>query len=330
MQFKKLKNSDLEVSAVTFGAWAAGGWLWGGTEKSEAVKAIKASYDLGVTSIDTAPVYGQGTSELIVGEAIKDIPRDKVQILTKYGLDWESNTGEFFFKSEMNDGTPIDIYRNSSKQRIIKECEDSLKNLGTDYIDLYQIHWPDPTTAIQETMEAVDQLIKEGKVRYAGVCNYSKEEMMEAEKYISLVSNQVKYSMITRKIEEELIPYTIGNNKAILAYSPLERGLLTGKVKTDTTFGKGDNRADSKFYSNENIININAFLREIKPIADDHHISITQLVIAWTLAQPGITVALVGARDAQQSTHNAKAAEVKLSDIEISSINEKLTLLTLN
>ena len=171
MKFKRLANSDLDLSVVTFGAWAAGGWLWGGTERSKAIEAIRTSDEMGVTSIDTAPVYGQGTSAIIVGEAIKDIPRDKVQILTKYGLDWDTKNGEFFFSSEMNDGTPIEIYRNASKERIKKECENSLKNLGTDYIDLYQIHWPDPTTPIQETMEAVDQLIKECKVRYAGVCN---------------------------------------------------------------------------------------------------------------------------------------------------------------
>jgi len=330
MKFRKLGHSDLELSAVTFGAWAAGGWLWGGTERSKAVKAIQASYDIGVTSIDTAPVYGQGTSEIIVGEAIKDIPRDKVQILTKYGLDWESTNGEYFFSSKMNDGTAIDIYRNSSKERIIKECEDSLRNLGTDYIDLYQIHWSDPTTPIQETMEAVDRLVKEGKVRLAGVCNYSKEEMIEAEKYITLVSNQVKYSMLSRTIEDELVPHTIEKNKAILAYSPLERGLLTGKIKTDTKFAEGDNRADSKFYSSENIIKINNFLNEIKPIANDHNLSITQLVIAWTLAQPGITIALVGARDAEQSTHNATAGEVELSEDEINLINRKIALLNLD
>lgn len=330
MKLKKIGDSDLELSAVTFGAWAAGGWLWGGTERSKAVRAILASYEMGVTSIDTAPVYGQGLSELIVKEAIKEIPRDKVQILTKYGLDWENKRGEFFFSSKMNDGAPIDIYRNASKERIIKECESSLRNLGTDYIDLYQIHWPDPTTPIQETMGAVDQLIKEGKVRYAGVSNYSKEEMIEAEKYITLISNQVKYSMLNRKIEKELIPHTIKINKAILAYSPLERGLLTGKITKNTKFKEGDNRTVSDLYSSVNIIKTNDFLRQIKFIADDHHISITQLVIAWTLAQSGITVALVGARDPEQSTHNAKAAEIKLDKNEIDYINERLALLELD
>ncbi|KAF0190303.1 MAG: aldo/keto reductase, partial [Bacteroidetes bacterium] len=184
-----------------------GGWMWGGTERSEAVKAIRAGFDYGMTSIDTAPAYGQGTSEEIVGEAIKGIPRDQVQILTKFGLSWEGTKGQFFFSSKNNQGKPIEIYRYSGKDSIIRECETSLRLLGTDYIDLYQIHWADPTTPIQETMEAVAQLIKEGKVRYAGVCNYDVDQMKEAAKYIELVSDQVPYSMIKRDIEQDLVPY---------------------------------------------------------------------------------------------------------------------------
>lgn len=329
MEFRKLGKSDLSVSVVTFGAWAAGGWMWGGTERSEAVKAIQASYDLGVTSIDTAPVYGQGASEEIVGEAIKDIPRDKVQILTKYGLNWENTNGEFFFKSADSNGKPIDIYRYAAKDAIIKECETSLRLLGTDYIDLYQIHWADPTTPIQETMEAVAQLIKDGKVRYAGVCNYTAEQMIEAEKYVNLVSNQVHYSMVHRKIEEELVPHTLQNNKSILAYSPIERGLLTGKMKPGYKFEEGDHRKGVSFFTDENIKLTNAFLDKIKPIAGEKGVSLGQLVIRWTVEQPGITIALVGARNAEQSIQNAKALEIKLNDSEIEFITDELDKLVL-
>ena len=211
MEFRKLGTSDLEISVITFGAWAAGGWMWGGTERSDAVNAIRAACDLGVTSIDTAPVYGQGTSEEIVGEAIKDIPRDKVQILTKYGLRWDTKQGEFYFSSNDNDGNPIDLYKFAGKEGVIRECEDSLRRLKTDYIDLYQIHWDDPTTPVQETMEAVAVLIEQGKVRHAGVCNYNVTQMKEAEKHLALVSNQVPYNMVDRRIEEELIPYVLRN-----------------------------------------------------------------------------------------------------------------------
>ncbi|MBA4410368.1 MAG: aldo/keto reductase [Odoribacter sp.] len=329
MEYRKLGTSDLEISVVTFGAWAAGGWMWGGTERRDSVKAIQASYDLGVTSIDTAPVYGQGTSEEIVGEAIKNIPRDKVQILTKYGLRWDTKQGEFFFNSFDNQGKAIDLYRYSGRESIIKECEDSLRLLGTDYIDLYQIHWADPTTPIQETMEAVARLIQDGKVRYAGVCNYNAEQMKEAEKYITLVSDQVPYSMVKRGIENELITYTIENKKSILAYSPLERGLLTGKMKPGHKFAEGDHRAGLSFFSDENIKRTNAFLEKIKPLAEEKNATIGQLVIRWTVEQPGITIALVGARNTFQAVQNAKALDIKLSAEEVGLITGELNKLNL-
>lgn len=329
MEYRKLGQSELNLSVVTFGAWAAGGWMWGGTERKESVRAIQAAYDCGVTSIDTAPAYGQGTSEEIVGEAIKGIPRDKVQILTKFGLGWSGTKGEFFFHSKNNEGKPIDIYRYAGKESIIRECETSLRLLGTDYIDLYQIHWADPTTPVQETMEAVAQLIKEGKVRYAGVCNYDVLLMKEASKYIDLVSDQVSYSMLNRGIEQELVPYLIENNKSVLAYSPLQRGILSGKLKPGHQFADGDTRADLPYYSDKNIVLTNAFLEKIKPLADDKNATLSQLVIQWSISQSGITIALVGARNAAQAIQNAKAAELKLSSEEINFINAELDKLKL-
>lgn len=329
MEYRKIGNTDLSVSVVTFGAWAAGGWMWGGTERKDAVQAIRASYDLGVTSIDTAPIYGQGTSEEIVGEAIKDLPRDKVQILTKYGMRWDVAKGDFGFKSKDNQGKDIDIYKYAGRESIIKECEDSLRRLGTDYIDLYQIHWPDVTTPIQETMEAVAQLVKEGKVRYAGVCNYNVAQMQEAEKYVQLVSNQVPYSMVKRDIEADVIPYCLENGKSILAYSPLERGLLTGKMKPGYQFGEGDHRANLYFFQDENLKRTNEFLQKIKPLADQKNASLSQLVIRWTVEQPGITIALVGARNAEQAIQNAKSLHVKLSQEENTFITTELNKLEL-
>lgn len=329
MEYRKIGNSDLKVSVVTFGAWAAGGWMWGGTERSDAVKAIQESYDLGVTSIDTAPVYGQGTSEEIVGEAIKGIARDKVQILTKYGLRWDTTKGQFFFSSFDNQGKVINLHRYAGKESIIQECEESLRLLGTDYIDLYQIHWADPTTPIQETMEAVDKLIQDGKVRYAGVCNYNVEQMAEARKYVNLVSNQVPYSMVKRDIEKDVVPFVLENDMSILAYSPLERGLLTGKMNPGYKFGDGDHRAGVPYFRDENIRRTNAFLEKIKPLADEKNVSLGQLVIRWTVEQPGITIALVGARNAEQAIQNAKAMELKLTAEEIGFITGELNKLKL-
>ena len=213
----------------------------------EAVAAIRDSYEAGVTSIDTAPIYGQGLSEEIVGEAIKGFPRDQLQLLTKFGMRWDLAKGNLAMHSKDNSGQPIDVYRYAGKESIIKECEDSLRRLGTDYIDLYQIHWPDLTTPIDESMEAVARLIEQGKVRYAGVCNYTAAMMKEAANTINLVSNQVPYSMVKRDIEQELVPYCIENDKAILAYSPMERGLLTGKMKPGYQFAADDHRAKPLF-----------------------------------------------------------------------------------
>jgi len=329
MKYRKLGNTNLQLSEVTFGAWAAGGWMWGGTERKDAISAIKIAYSMGVTSIDTAPIYGQGTSEEIVGEALKGMSRHSFQILTKYGMRWDLKKGDFAFSSKNNSGEAIDIYKYAGKESIIKECEDSLKRLGTDYIDLYQIHWPDTTTAIEESMEAVSRLIEQGKVRYAGVCNYDVHQVKEAARYIPLVSDQVPYSMVKRDIETELIPYCIENKKSILAYSPLERGLLTGKMLPGYQFSEGDHRQQVRFFKDENLKRTSEFLNQIKPIADEKHITLGQLVILWTLAQPGITIALVGARNAEQAIENAKAIDSSLTEEELKLISHHLAALEL-
>lgn len=329
MNYRKIGKSELELSEITFGAWAAGGWMWGGTERKDAVEAIRASYDLGVTSIDTAPIYGQGTSEEIVGEAIKGLPRDKVQVITKYGMRWDLAKGDLSFHSKDNSGKDIDIYKYAGKESIIKECEDSLKRLGTDYIDLYQIHWPDSTTPIAESMEAVARLIEQGKVRYAGVCNYSAEQLAEASKYVDVISDQVPYSMVKRGIEQELVPFCKEQEKGILAYSPLERGLLTGKMKPGHQFAEGDHRAGIKFYTEENLKRVNVFLNRIKPIAEGKGATLAQLVLRWTLQQPAITIALVGARNAAQATQNAKTAQLELTFEELHFISTELERLEL-
>lgn len=327
MEYRSLNDSILKLSAITFGAWAAGGWMWGKTDRNDAIEAIRASYDEGVTSIDTAPVYGQGSSEQIVGEAIKGIPRDKVQILTKFGMRWDLTKGNLAFKSKNNDGKDIDIYKYAGKESIIEECNNSLQRLGTDYIDLYQIHWPDITTPIDETMDAVAELIQQGKVLHAGVCNYNTAQMQEAEQTIHLVSNQVPFSMVNRGIEEKMIPYSVAHNKSILAYSPMERGLLTGKMTPGYKFAEGDHRASNKFFTDESILKTNAFLQKIKPLADSKNATLAQLVIRWTLQRPGITIALVGSRNKEQAVQNAKAMNVLLTPDEINFINEQLKTL---
>lgn len=305
---------------MAFGAWAIGGWMWGGAEEKDALEAIRTSYEAGITTIDTAPAYGFGRSEELVARAMEGIARDKYELLTKFGLNWESEEGEYFFDSTDNEGRPFKMYKLASRTRIMKECEDSLRRLKTDYIDLYQIHWPDATTPLSETFEALLRLQEQGKVRAVGVCNYSTDLVDEALKTVQLASNQVPYSMVFRDIEKNVIPQAMEKNMGIIAYSPLQRGLLTGKIKPGHKFGEGDTREGNRFYTDENIRRANELLEKIKPIADVYGASLAQLVINWTVQRPGITCALVGARNAQQVSDNVKALNFTLSVDELNAI----------
>ncbi len=324
----KLGNTDLEVSQIAFGAWAIGGWMWGGNDDKDSRRALDIAIDHGITTIDTAPVYGFGKSESLVGNAVQG-KRDKIQILTKYGLRWDADLGEFFFSTSMNDGTPVNVHRYSGKESIIKECEESLKRLQTDYIDLYQIHWSDPSTPVAETMEAVETLIQQGKVRTAGVCNYNVADLQKANSVLPIASNQVSYSMVKREIEEETIPYCIENNIGIMVYSPLQRGILGGKIHPDHRFRRGDNRPDTPYYKLGNIILINEFLDKILPVAENRKVSLSQLVLRWTLQQPGVTCLLAGVRNEEQLIDNAATLHFELNTSEIDFINDHLNKLEL-
>lgn len=244
MEYRKLGNTDLELSAITYGAFAIGGNMWGGNEQKDSIASVQASIENGVTTLDTAPFYGFGLSEKMIGEAIKGYDRTKIQLLTKFGLVWDGSNngkGEFFFDAEEN-GKAIPVYKYSSKESVIKEVEDSLRRLQTDYIDLLQIHWPDATTPISETMEALEILIQQGKIRTAGVSNYSVDQVEEARKTLNIVSNQVRYSMLNREVEQDLVPYALDNDLGIIVYSPMERGLLTGKYFKDGKLKDNDHR----------------------------------------------------------------------------------------
>ncbi len=324
MEFRKIGDTDLKLSVITLGSWAIGGWMWGATNRMDAVNAVRTAFKEGVTSIDTAPVYGQGLSEEIIGQALEEIPRDKVQILTKFGMRWDLAKGDFAFKSKDNKGLPIDIYKYAGKESVIQECENSLRRLKTDYIDLYQIHWPDRTTPLSETFEAVERLIEQGKVRYAGVCNYNAFLMEEASQFIPLVSDQVPFSMVNRESEQLTIPWCMRHQKAVLAYSPLERGLLSGKITPGYKFAEGDHRASNPYFTDENIRRTNAFLEKIHPLAHEKNVSLAQLVLRWTVDQPGITVVLSGARNPEQAIENAHAALIQLTRDEMNFINEEL------
>lgn len=322
MQYRKLGTSEISASVITYGAWAIGGTMWGGTDEKASIESIHAAFDAGVTTIDTAPIYGYGYSEELVAKAIGD-RRDKVQILTKFGLRWDSSEGEHFFDLDEK-GKSVKVFKNARKHSILKECEDSLRRLKTDYIDLYQCHWRDTTTPLEETMEACAQLLKEGKVRAIGVSNFTAADIAKCSSIIPIASNQPPYSMVLRDIDKEVLPYCREHDIATIVYSPLQRGLLTGKFKPDHKFAPGDHRANTPQFQPKFIERVNKFLEELKPIAQQHNTSIGNVVLNWTIQQPGITVALVGARDAAQATENAKAAEVRLTKDEVGKINNLL------
>ena len=329
MNKRNLGRTEIQISEIAFGAWAIGGWMWGGSDARDAVKAIETGIDNGMTTIDTASVYGFGLSEELVGKAIKG-KRDKVQVLTKFGMEWSKKEGEYFFDTKDNSGNDIQIYKWSSKNKVISDCNKSLKRLKTDYIDLFQIHWPDATTPVSETMEALELLISGGKIRAGGVCNYSAGLMEEACNTFSLASNQVPYSMVRRDIEKDVVPYSIENNISILAYSPLQRGLLAGKIKPGHRFNEGDTRPSTPYYREPNLSNILSLLEKLKPIADEHNATLSQLVLNWTINQPGITCALAGARNPGQVLENIGASGFSLTDEEMSRINKYISEISID
>lgn len=325
MEYRKLGNTALELSTITYGAFAIGGNMWGGTEKKDAIASVHASIDEGVTTIDTAPFYGFGLSEEMIGEALKGRDRTKVQLLTKFGLVWDGSNkgrGEYFFDASAN-GQNIPVYKYASRENLVKEVEESLKRLNTDYIDLLQLHWPDATTPISETMEALELLLQQGKIRAAGLSNYSVAQLQEAGKTMAIASNQVAYSMLNRGIEQELVPYAVANNIGIIAYSPMERGLLTGKYFKEGKLKNDDHRHG--YFTQFNLERVKNFLEKITPIAERKQASLSQLVLRWTTLQKGISIVLAGARNAAQAISNAQAMRFDLTNEELAFIDGELS-----
>ena len=329
MEYRTLGQSGIKVSELAFGAWAIAGWLWGGADSKDAVKAIETAIDNGMTTIDTAAVYGFGLSEELVSKAIKG-KRSQVQILTKFGLIWDEKKGKFYMATKDNAGKDIEVYSYASKEKVISDCDKSLKRLGTDYIDLFQIHWPDSVTPVSETMEALEILVQKGKIRAGGVSNFSVDKMKDSMKTFTIASNQMPYSMVNRGIEKDVIPYCIENNIGILAYSPLQRGLLAGKIKKDHKFNDGDNRPTTPFFKEPNLSNILQLNEELRAIANDRKLTLSQLVLNWTIQQPGITCTLAGARNPAQVLDNIKAVDFRLNEEEITKINTLLSNLKLD
>jgi aryl-alcohol dehydrogenase-like predicted oxidoreductase len=324
MEHRQLGKSSVKVSAVAMGTWAIGGWMWGGTDDENAVKAIKRSLDLGVSSIDTAPVYGFGHAETLVGKAVAGRRRDSFQILTKYGMRWDVTDGEYWFDQKLPNGQTVKVHRCSRKKHVLAECDQCLTRLGTDYIDLFQCHWRDNSTPLSETMEAMDALLKAGKIRAAGVSNFTVAELEECLRYVPLATDQPPYSMLRRDIEADVLPFCRKSGVGVIVYSPLQLGLLTGKMTMDRTFTGDDLRLRSPYFQPENRRKALDFVDQLRPFAGKYNATVGDVVVNWTIQQPGVTAALVGARNAEQAEENAGAAAFMLTAEEVAEINALL------
>lgn len=312
---RTIGGSGISASAVGLGTWAIGGWMWGGTDERQSIAAIQASIDAGISLIDTAPAYGMGLAETIVGKAIAG-RRDKVVLVTKCGLVWHVNEGAYFFHQ---DGKPVHRYLGAASIR--HEVEESLKRLGTDYIDHYVTHWQDATTPIAETVETLVRLKDEGKIRSIGASNVSPEDLVAYIATGALDAIQEEYSMVRRDIETTLLPLCRTSAVSVLSYSSLALGLLSGKVGPERVFAGDDQRKGNPRFSQANREKIARLTRGLEPVAEAHGASIAQVVIAWTIAQPGITFSLCGARDPAQAVENAAAARLRLTENELALIS---------
>lgn len=327
MQMRPLGRSNIEASSVGLGAWAIGGWMWGGSDEADSIAAIHAALDSGVNLIDTAPIYGFGRSETIVGKAIRD-RRDRVVLATKCAMICDPNRGDFKFNSDVggpNDNGIIPVHIFCGADSIRREVEGSLRRLETDYLDLYQTHWQDPTTPIDETMGALMKLKEEGKIRAVGVCNASAEDIKQYRAAGTLDSDQECFSMLDRDMQSERLGDCEKHQTAFLAYSPLARGLLTGKTGPERKFSETDQRASSPRFSKENRRRVADMLEQLRPICQQLDITFSQLAIAWALHQPGMSHALVGARNPRQATENAAAGDVQLTTQQLDTIAQTLS-----
>lgn len=304
----------LSASAVGLGTWAIGGWMWGGTDDAAAEDAIRAGLDAGITLIDTAPAYGLGHAEEVVGRAIKG-RRDEVVLATKCGLVWHAQRGPYFFSQG---GLPV--HRDLSPAAIRHEVELSLRRLGTDRIDLYITHWQDPTTPIAETVAALKDLQAEGKILAFAASNTSAEDVAAYRAAGGIAAVQEEYSMLSRRIEATHLPACQSAGIAVMGYSVLALGLLSGKITADRVFAGDDQRREDPRYSVENRARVDRVMETVRPIAARHGASPAQVVIAWTLTQPGLTFALCGARNPEQARENAAAGLLRLDGAEIAAI----------
>lgn len=312
MEKRQLGNSDMYITTVGFGAWAIGGdgWAfgWGPQDDTDSINAIHRALDLGINWIDTAAVYGTGHSEEVVAQALKGVS-NRPYVFTKCSRLWDENR------------VP---YGSLKRATILKECEDSLRRLQTDVIDLYQIHWPNPPEDIEEGWSALADLQRQGKVRYIGVSNFNVEQMKRAQAIAPITSLQPPYSMIRRDIEAEILPYCKANNIGVIVYSPMQSGLLTGAFTRERVANLPDSdwRKRNPQYQ-EPLLSRNLALADLlKEIGNRHGVSAGAVAIAWTLKHPAVTAAIVGARRADQVDGIIDGGNIQLGDSDLAEIEQ--------
>lgn len=310
MEFTTIPNVQKKASRVALGTWAIGGWMWGGSDEKLAISTIHKALDMGITVIDTAPVYGFGASEEIVGKALKQYgKREEIILATKVGLAWESEK----------------IYRDSNRKRIFKEIEDSLKRLQVDYIDVYQVHWPDLDTPFSETAKALKELLDSGKIRAIGVSNYSVEQMKEFQKSAPLHVNQLPFNLFERELEETVLAYCLKHQVASLGYGSLCRGLLTGKMRKDSQFQGDDLRKSDPKFKEPHYAKYLACVDQLQQLAKQkYQRSLIALAIRWVLDK-GISVALWGARKPEQLEAIDSIWGWKLNSDDLKEVDQILT-----
>lgn len=300
MKLRRLGHTDISISSIIMGTWQAGKQMWTGIDDNETVNALRAAFDAGITTFDTAEVYGKGHSERMVARALSKV-RDRVVYATK-------------------------VFANHLKHdQVIQACERSLRNLQTDVIDLYQIHWPagswgSAKVPVEDTMGALNTLKQQGKIRAIGVSNFSGKQIAAAARYGQIASLQPPYSLFWRHVETDAMDYCVDNGISLLAYSPMAQGLLTGKFGPRHRFETGDHRSRNRLFQPEHFQRVQQALEKLRPIARRHECTLGQLALAWVIAQPN-AFAIAGARKASQSAENAAAADIRLSGDDLKAMD---------
>ncbi|MCK5451240.1 MAG: aldo/keto reductase [Candidatus Omnitrophica bacterium] len=306
MKYRKLGKTDLKISSVVLGSWVFGGECWGEVRDEESISVLKDAINRGVNCIDTAPIYGNGRSEEVIGKALKDVSEDVI-IATKCGLEKHGKA----------------IRPNLSAKFIREEIENSLRRLNVEKIDLYQCHWPDPNTSRKETFTELSKLTEEGKVRYIGVSNFDKDFLEKAIQIAPVQSNQMPYSIFDRDIEKEMVPFCENNGVSILSYGSLGGGILTGKYKEPPDFSKGDVRSFFyKYYREPFWSKSRKIVNVLENIADRRQVPVSNVAINWVLSRKEVAGCITGCRTLEQLKGNVTAVDWDITEEELLMIED--------